>query len=401
MNGVHGIRRCATVLLVGLFVAVTVGYGGLSADASAWSASHGTAIGADNCSTGAAVAIVTGQANSPRAQLTRRVQSLVVHAFDRHSDFALIDDGSRPRLASVQLGSEAGNSDAQSADEQDELASITSALERVVPDSPQADPWDAVDLGLAWLRGQGGGTLVLEDSGLGTTGWLDYRTTGLLGANSEELVSYAQENGELPDARGLAVLLVGIGYTAGDQQQLDEASRANLVAQWTDLLEAAGACVSVDPTPLTGPAPAKAPPVGSVPVPTLAPPSGLCGETLGSTEVAFVVGTSRLASPSAAESSMERVVNQLILSREVVTISGTTSSEGGSQINMPLSLARANRVAQLMVGMGLPARQIDKVVGLGSDFPGYIPDTNAAGQLLPGPAAANRKVMITWRCNTN
>jgi outer membrane protein OmpA-like peptidoglycan-associated protein len=34
------------------------------------------------------------------------------------------------------------------------------------------------------------------------------------------------------------------------------------------------------------------------------------------------------------------------------------------------------------------------VVGRGSDFPGYVQDHDAAGTLIPGAAAANRKVEI-------
>jgi hypothetical protein len=51
--------------------------------------------------------------------------------------------------------------------------------------------------------------------------------------------------------------------------------------------------------------------------------------------------------------------------------------------------------------MGVPAAQIGQVTGVGAGGPGYIPDTDAAGNLLPGPAAADRKVIISWQCRNH
>jgi outer membrane protein OmpA-like peptidoglycan-associated protein len=58
-----------------------------------------------------------------------------------------------------------------------------------------------------------------------------------------------------------------------------------------------------------------------------------------------------------------------------------------------LSEQRAQAVAALLAGLGVPADRLT-VVGRGSDFPGYVVDHDGSGHLLPAAAALNRKVMI-------
>ena len=89
---------------------------------------------------------------------------------------------------------------------------------------------------------------------------------------------------------------------------------------------------------------------------------------------------------------------ELKANHQVASFTGTTSSEGGPAINVPLSQQRAQVTAQLMESMGLPRSQVGKVIGLGSHFPGYVPDIGPGGVLLPGPAAENRQVIISWPC---
>jgi outer membrane protein OmpA-like peptidoglycan-associated protein len=50
-------------------------------------------------------------------------------------------------------------------------------------------------------------------------------------------------------------------------------------------------------------------------------------------------------------------------------------------------------VRGLLVDLGVPTSNLT-VVGLGSDFPGYVEDHTAEGSLIPAAAAANRKVVI-------
>ena len=59
-----------------------------------------------------------------------------------------------------------------------------------------------------------------------------------------------------------------------------------------------------------------------------------------------------------------------------------------------LSLLRADRVRAVLISLGASAAQIS-TTGVGSHFPQFTPDRNAAGTLLAGPATLNRSVRIT------
>jgi len=348
----------------------------------------------------AALAVVTGDANSPLAMLTPGIDDLLERAFTHHAGLALVDAGGRPRLWSITLGGNFGNSDARQAAEATQLSEVGQALSRVVPSVGQSDPWDAVSEAVGWLQGHGGGTLVVENSGLGTAGFLDYRQPGMLEATPADLVAFAKAHHELPDAKGISAILLGIGWTAAPQGALDAPDRANLVAQWVALLRAAGASVSVNQAPLTGPGPSHAPKVGLVKAGQVAwqAPVGTCSTVLSSLQVHFVVGTARLTDPTPASALIRALVEKLLANHEVANFTGTTSSEGGPAINDPLSTLRAETIARLAESLGLPASHVGRVVGLGSNFAGFIPDTGPGGVLLPGPAAEDRQVIVTWHC---
>jgi outer membrane protein OmpA-like peptidoglycan-associated protein len=348
----------------------------------------------------AAVAVVTGDATSPAAIETPTIEALLNRAFDRNAGFAAVDAGGRPHLFATRLGGTFGNSDAKNAALAEQMSAAIRALDKVIPATSESDPWTAVSEAIGWLHDQGGGTLVVENSGLGTTGFLNYRQPGLLEADPAELVTFAQAHHEEPDAAGIKVILLGIGWTAPPQPALDAPERVNLAGQWAALLKAAGAQVSIDQTPLTGPAPAGAPQVSLVTTTQVIwdPPPGTCGSALNTTELHFIVGTARLQDPAAAAPVVQNVVAELKANHRVATITGTTSSEGGAATNIPLSKKRAQATAQLMESMGLPRSQIGQVIGLGSQFPGYVPDIGPGGVLLPGPAAENRQVIVSWPC---
>jgi len=277
-----------------------------------------------------ALAVVTGDANSPEpGTLTPSIQHLLERAFINHSQFALIDAGGRPRLWPITLGGNFGNSDARRAGEATQLSEVEQAMSRVVPSVGQSNPWLAVSEAVGWLQGQGGGTLVVENSGLDTAGFLDYLQPGMLEATPANLVAFAKAHDELPDAKGISVILQGIGWTAAPRGELDTRDRANLLSQWVALLRAAGASVTVNQTPLTGPGPHHAPKVSVVNAgQTVAwrAPVGMCSTVFNSLDVHFVVGTARLTDPMQASTLIGALVRRLLAHHEVVNFTGTTSS---------------------------------------------------------------------------
>lgn len=63
-------------------------------------------------------------------------------------------------------------------------------------------------------------------------------------------------------------------------------------------------------------------------------------------------------------------------------LTGTTASAGTSEYRLRLSQERANAVRDLLVSLGAPADRIS-ARGLGSDFPGYVPDHDSQGTSIP------------------
>jgi outer membrane protein OmpA-like peptidoglycan-associated protein len=61
---------------------------------------------------------------------------------------------------------------------------------------------------------------------------------------------------------------------------------------------------------------------------------------------------------------------------------------------MRLSSLRADRVRGELIALGASPEQIS-TKGVGSDFPQFTPDRDAAGTLLAASAALNRSVRIT------
>ena len=75
-------------------------------------------------------------------------------------------------------------------------------------------------------------------------------------------------------------------------------------------------------------------------------------------------------------------------------LEGTTADVGPMSGQVQLSTLRAGRVRDVLITLGAAAAQIT-TKGVGSDFPQFTPDRNAAGTLLAGPATLNRSVRIT------
>ena len=78
------------------------------------------------------------------------------------------------------------------------------------------------------------------------------------------------------------------------------------------------------------------------------------------------------------------------------SLEGTTADVGPMAGRVALAAHRAQRVRDELVSLGAHRDQIS-CAGVGSDFPQFKPDRNAAGVLLAGPAALHRSVRITLR----
>jgi outer membrane protein OmpA-like peptidoglycan-associated protein len=236
-------------------------------------------------------------------------------------------------------------------------------------------------------------TIVVLDSGLSTTGALDFTQPGMLDADPQELATSLKAAGELPDLDGVRVVFQGLGDTAAPQPKLGNARRQHLIDIWTAVVAAAGAGdVEIEQAPLQGDSAEGLPTVSPVAI-----DAGVsCGAgtvTLTGGDVAFQADSAVFLDPDAARTTLQPIAEQMQAARLTATLTGTTANVGDKAGQSRLSQQRAQAVADLLVDLGVPRASL-VVIGLGSDFPGYVQDHDAAGNLLPGPAAANRKVEI-------
>jgi len=190
----------------------------------------------------------------------------------------------------------------------------------------------------------------------------------------------------------MEITFQGLGDTAARQESLSIAQRANLIAIWRAVVEAAGGDMVLEERQLAEPVAAGLPDVSVVPVP--AGPACVGGAIeLSGADVAFQPDSAEFVDIAAARAVLEPIAAELVESRATATLIGTTADVGPMEGQRALGRARAQAVMQELVALGVPDDSLT-AVGLGSEFPGYLEDHDAGGNLLPGPAAANRKVIV-------
>ncbi|WP_154697549.1 OmpA family protein [Lentzea guizhouensis] len=267
-------------------------------------------------------------------------------------------------------------------------------------EQPEADVLAALDTA-ARANGSGsgrGGLVVLVDSGLSTTGAVSFDQNTTIDVEIPELVQSLRDKGHLPDLTGKAVVFVGIGEVAPPQEKLRPAQRRHLTELWKAIATASGAsCVlAVDQVSLGNP-PDGLPRVRTVPVP--GPPLSSPSEdsfvlALGG-EATFTPDTATLVDSEATRRALRQVVDAAQADpASRITVTGTTSGSGPKDTRIQLSRARARTIGDILVSSGIERERLT-INGVGSDFPEYVNDIDANGNVIPGLAQKNRTVRIS------
>jgi outer membrane protein OmpA-like peptidoglycan-associated protein len=194
------------------------------------------------------------------------------------------------------------------------------------------------------------------------------------------------------------LIFSGLGDTAPPQAPLGTADRANPVAIWRAIGTRAGAHVDVVDAPLSTAAKSGLPPVTKVPVspPALVvPPVRHRPVTveLHDRSVQFLPDKAVFARPKAVAALLRPIAARIVAQRLRVRLTGSTASVGSKSGRRALSLRRANAVKAVLVSEGVPASRIT-TAGVGTDWARHVPDLDAHGNLMPGPAAENRMVLL-------
>jgi outer membrane protein OmpA-like peptidoglycan-associated protein len=345
------------------------------------------------------VAIVLGaRSNTPEPELLGVARQVALNAVDTRSPVSLVVADGEPFVVTADEpdadGKTAGAAGKPEMDDRDALEdAVTSAAAR----SQESDLLGALGVAAKELDGAPGRpTLLVVDSGLSTTGALDFRKPGLLNADPADLAASVARSGDLPDLSGLHVVFQGLGETAPPQPSLGAVAREKLIDTWTAIAREAGALeVSIDRSSSDRSPDEDLPPVSVVGERTTGGIS--CEENslvLDGGDVSFAADSARFRDPAAASDVLKPIAERIRDADATAVLTGTTADVGDVQGQKRLSLQRAQAVADLLARLGVPEQRMT-VEGLGSDFPGYVRDHDGKGNLLPAPAAMNRKVVIS------
>ncbi|MGN9914177.1 OmpA family protein [Phytohabitans sp. LJ34] len=283
------------------------------------------------------------------------------------------------------------------------MTKLNADMSQIRAAKPEANPLEAL-----WLASRdtpAGGTVVLFDSGLQTTGALNFRTEGMLEADPQEVVDDLAKREQLPDLDGRRVVLMGIGDAIDPQAKLDQNLHDNVVAIWEAIAREGGAeCVDVLPDPpvreiaLSG-----VPKVTPIGLPKPPPPLRPCTEVVLSDggDVGFKPRTPELRDPSAARERLSGYANTIRNDRSIkrVEILGTTARWNSPESQKELGKERAEVVKDILVSQGVSAGMVT-TEGVGSYSKYYVPDGGPKGPLKPAEAARNRSIVLRTICES-
>ncbi|MCC8249135.1 OmpA family protein [Saccharothrix luteola] len=334
---------------------------------------------------------VTASANEPRVQLTRTVVDRLSAAVDEgatrvvvyrqgersgsaHSDedFTIRDgndiesDAARRRLGFEQ-----------------NLSRLAGQLSGLGGTSTDLDPLSVLaDMASA----DGPAVLVLQSSGLQTTGPLDLTRLGLDFDVAAVVASVPDD--ALPGLTGKDVIFSGLGQVVGDQPQLPPAARESLVQLWLGVCAKFGAnSCTHDTEPVPGGASIGRAEVPVVDIGEVVHQDGLVHLP---SSVLFKAGSDELA-PGAREALAE--VAKKFDGRTTARVIARTASSASAEAADDLTRRRGQRVVSALVELGVSRAAFTEVLGLGFTSPLAV-DLDNAGDLIPDAAARNRSVVV-------
>ncbi|WP_089404233.1 OmpA family protein [Geodermatophilus saharensis] len=342
--------------------------------------------------TGGVAFVVGARSNMPAPHLDgRALEALDTAVEDQSLVSIVVADGEPSLLGTMQLVAEGANGHAQGASRAENRRFVVDGLTSARADDEETDLLAAIDMALRSISSASGQhTVVVIDSGLSTAGALDLREPGLLDADPDAMAADLKTAGHLPDLEGVTVVLQGIGDTFAPQAPLDRPQRTQLADVWTAIVRAAGADdVVVEESPLTQP------PVGVLPVvtPVEVADARTCTVTLTSNDVRFAADSAEFLDRDAAVGVLAPLARQLGTPGVSAVLTGTTADVGDMGGQVALSQSRAEAVRSLLAELGAQQDAM-AAVGLGSDFPEYVEDRDANGDLVEEHAAQNRKVVV-------
>lgn len=367
------------------------------------SACAAPAAGTDtSCKAPSALVIIVPVHANATTGLPQEAGCVITKALDNHIPISVIAEDGSPRAVQTRTVYDVTpGSPTYAQDSSKALAELINTIASAKATSDGINPLGALSAAADLLEGQTAPVIVSTSTGNSDVPPLDLTEPSLSAADPAEVLAQLKARKALPSLAGVELIWSGINRDAGTQKPLAQSQKETFKKIWAATAEAAGAQVRFVPAPSSA-APAKhsgahqvkpVEPLVSTPV-VFAPTGGLFVYTNAS-PLGFAPDSTALRDPAAATAAVQDIAAWLKADpRRTITITGTTASAGDPAGRAALSTARADTVADLVVKEGI-ARDRITTAGVGSDFAGFVLDTDAHGVLDPVKAEINRSVRIT------
>lgn len=247
-------------------------------------------------------------------------------------------------------------------------------------------------------------TLIVYDTGLSTTGLLDFTADNLINSSPSFIVDQLEAHHSLPDLTGIDVFWSGCGQTRGEQV-LDDENRFKLKAIWSEVLNRCNPqSVHFNDAELTSETDSDLPEVSLVN--TIS--SKIEVERIDKTvsviaieedEVGFNPDSAEFVNPTKANSTIKSLAATLCKADQTIYVIGSTATYGSTDSSKILSEKRAAAVVQALVDNGVSEEKL-VAIGIGQTKCSLrVNDIDTNGNLVEEQAIHNRAVFLVPKSN--
>lgn len=273
---------------------------------------------------------------------------------------------------------------------------------QVAATAGEADPITALDE-VARIRASG--PIDVFDNGLATAGSL-LMQTGLItqGGDVSKLVKQLEQQQVIGSFKGMHITWYGLGEVAPPQGRVPAWAITQLETLYTSLIKDAGGTVEFRPLSASGGKAVTTPEVSVVPFPVTSvsasastkPPELPITRVLDESQLDFISDSTEFKDAAQAKATLRNVAMQLEEGGygNVRVYGCTARPPGSSDASLTaFGLKRAQRVVAELKTLGVSSKLTP--ASFGWACPGYIADSDSAGNFVEQWAAKNRRVIIT------
>lgn len=241
-------------------------------------------------------------------------------------------------------------------------------------------------------------TILIFDSGLSTTGLLNFSAQNLIDADTSDIVEQLETKHSIPNVKGCNIIWSGLGQTCGEQSPLTEYYKFRLQKIYNAILTAGGASnITFNNEPIQGEEPEGVPECSVVPVVedslniTSAIPEII---KFDDTKISFVSDKAEFVSEEKAQEALKPISKVLNDNTDTkILVIGSTATDGTKSGCKTLSKMRADKVKETLLMQNVSESQI-LTYGAGQETTCFRVNDIKNGKLIESEAQKNRAVYI-------